>query len=308
MASHTLWRELRERGSVWGMFLTAMVYRFFGRWLAEPLLCLVVAYFFLTDGRLRKSSAQYLSRVHGRPYGRRWIQVYRHCLSFARTSLDRLDVWTNRLEKYTFNYFGEAHLVRLRQEGKGAVLISAHLGSFDTLRALAKRHNAKVHVLTDFRNSRRVSSVLKRFCPGMDEGVVAYDTTSISTIFELQQAVRRGEFVALLGDRIAAETARGAGRVSSAIFLGEKALFPQAAFIFAAHMECPVYLMFGLRRSVHRYDLYVEPFADPVELPDASRENALANYIAAYASRLEHYCRLYPLQWFNFYDFWRQPS
>jgi predicted LPLAT superfamily acyltransferase len=28
--------------------------------------------------------------------------------------------------------------------------------------------------------------------------------------------------------------------------------------------------------------------------------------IARYAQRLEHYCLMAPLQWFNFFDFWNQ--
>jgi predicted LPLAT superfamily acyltransferase len=296
------WREMREKGSVLGMFLTAWVYRAFGRWIAEPILWFVVGYYVLKDGNVRKASAQYLARVRSTVS---WLDVYKHCLSFARTSLDRFDVWTRNMDAYVFHYHGEEYLTRQVREGKGAVLIGAHLGNFDTLHAMSKRHKAKVNILVDRRNAQKFSAILRRFCPGMDEGVVEYDVKSMDTVFELEQAVQRGEFVALLGDRVSAESVRGARRVSSASFLGAPALLPQSPFLFAAHMKCPVFLMFGLRRSAREYDLYVEPFADPLELPGESREEALARYIRAYAARLEHYCRLYPLQWFNFYDFWR---
>ena len=142
----------------------------------------------------------------------------------------------------------------------------------------------------------------------MEEGIVEYDTGSMDTIFELKRAVERGEFVGLLGDRIASESARGAARVSPALFLGETAFFPQSPLIFAAHLECPVLLLFGLRRKNRVYDFYVESFADRIELHEGSREEALGRYLSAYAARLEHYCRQYPFQWFNFYDFWRRPA
>jgi predicted LPLAT superfamily acyltransferase len=38
---------------------------------------------------------------------------------------------------------------------------------------------------------------------------------------------------------------------------------------------------------------------------DRSKRDAVIRECAArYAQRLEHYCRLAPYNWFNFYDFW----
>jgi predicted LPLAT superfamily acyltransferase len=54
--------------------------------------------------------------------------------------------------------------------------------------------------------------------------------------------------------------------------------------------------------------LYFEAFAECVRLPRATREQELGRYAQAYADRLEHYCRLAPFQWFNFFDFWGDPK
>jgi len=306
-----LWRDVREKGSLWGMLFTAKMYRFLGRWAVEPVLSGIAAYFFLKDGRMRRISLHYLRRVaEASPGARRpaWTDVYRHYLSFAQISLDRFDMWTDRLRDYTFHYHGDEHLTRLAAQKRGAVLLGAHMGNADTLRALAQRRGEKVHILTDRRNSQKFSEILRRFCPHMEEGVVEYDGGSIDVIFELKQAVERGEFVSLLGDRIAAVSGRGSRRMSPALFLGETALLPQAPFLFAAHLECPVLLLFGIRRSSRVYDLYIEPFAERIELPEGPRDEALTRYTTAFAARLETYCRQSPLQWFNFYDFWGKPS
>jgi predicted LPLAT superfamily acyltransferase len=306
-----LWRDIREKGSLWGMLFTAAVYRWFGRGVTEPVLWGVVAYFFLKDGRMRRASLQYLQKIGSARQETRqpgWMDVYRHCLSFARTSLDRFDVWTDRLDRYTFQRYGEELLLHQVAQGRGAVLLGAHLGNFDMLRALARRRGGKVHIVTDRQNSQKFSESLRRFAPHVDQGVVEYDAGSMNVIFDLKQAVERGEFVGLLGDRIAATGGRGARRMSPAMFLGEQALFPQSSFLFAALLECPVFLVISLRRSHQDYDIYVERFAERIELPEGPREEALARYAALFAARLEHYCRLAPLQWFNFYDFWGKPS
>ena len=62
--------------------------------------------------------------------------------------------------------------------------------------------------------------------------------------------------------------------------------------------------MIALRRRKRCYEIYVEPVADPLDLPRQGRSEVLARHIQAFADRLAHYCRVEPYQWFNFYDFW----
>ena len=104
--------------------------------------------------------------------------------------------------------------------------------------------------------------------------------------------------VAILGDRsVDAKTA-------PLQFLGGTAQFPTGPFVLAALLHCPVLLTFGLHHPRNRYDIYCEPFADEIVLPRRGREQALHEYMQRFAYRLEHYCRLAPDNWFNFYDFW----
>jgi predicted LPLAT superfamily acyltransferase len=96
-------------------------------------------------------------------------------------------------------------------------------------------------------------------------------------------------------------------RSVAASFLGDDALFPEGPFVIAHLLACPVYLIFCLKQN-GLYRIYLEKFADPLELPRQSREQALQEVVARYAQRLEHYCLKAPLQWFNFFDFWRFPA
>ena len=116
----------------------------------------------------------------------------------------------------------------------------------------------------------------------------------------LQAAIERGELVAVLGDRVGVNE-----KTATANFLGAPARFPTGPYTLAALLRCPIYLTFGLYRAPNRYDLYCEPLCEQLELPRGAREAALAAHVQRYADRLEHYCRLAPHDWFNFYDFWR---
>ncbi|MBI3310406.1 MAG: glycosyltransferase family 2 protein, partial [Serratia liquefaciens] len=85
---------------------------------------------------------------------------------------------------------------------------------------------------------------------------------------------------------------------------GQPAPFPQGPFVLAAALRCPVFLMFGLKQQGH-LNVYFEAFADPLLLPRQQRQQALQDTVDSYAARLEHYCLLAPLDWFNFFDFWQ---
>jgi predicted LPLAT superfamily acyltransferase len=47
-----------------------------------------------------------------------------------------------------------------------------------------------------------------------------------------------------------------------------------------------------------------EAIADFSGLRREEREDAIRAGVVRYARRLESYCREYPYNWFNFFDFW----
>ena len=63
-------------------------------------------------------------------------------------------------------------------------------------------------------------------------------------------------------------------------------------------------LAFGMYRGGLRYYLSFESFSDSIAVPRQQRAQAVLALIRRYAARLEHYTRLAPYNWFNFYDFW----
>ena len=39
---------------------------------------------------------------------------------------------------------------------------------------------------------------------------------------------------------------------------------------------------------------------------DGARDALIEQSVRSYVARLEHYCRLAPYNWFNFYDYWEK--
>ena len=103
----------------------------------------------------------------------------------------------------------------------------------------------------------------------------------------------------MLGDRVF-----GADKTTRCEFLGAPATLPAGPILLAAVMHCPIILFFGLYRGGNRYDIYFEHFADEIVLNREHRAEEIQSWTQRYLKRLEHYARVAPYNWFNFYSFW----
>jgi predicted LPLAT superfamily acyltransferase len=302
------WEERAERGALLGLRITVWFYRLLGARLALLVVIPVVTYFFVTDRAGRRASLDYLRRVYATPEGRAalgrppdWWTSYRHYRSFARTILDRFELWLGREERFHFEIEGREHVRRFIDEKTGGLVLGAHLGSFDALRALARVDRVVVNVAMYTRHATRINQIFRELSPEIELRVIQLDPGSLASVFAIRRCIERGELVALLADR-ARPGERG--RRCRVPFLGSPAWFPQGPIELAAMLGCPVALMLGLRTGGRRYQVLAEPLFERVELPRQERDERAREYVAELARRLERHCLRRPLQWFNFYDFW----
>jgi len=302
------WTRAAERGSIWGIRFTAWCYRVFGRRLSLPLVHAIVTYFFLTDARRRRASLAYLRRVHADPRGRASLprppglrECYRHYRSFGLSIVDRLAIWFGRDDDFAFTTHGIDYVDALARQGRGALLLGSHVGSFDALRLLAKRAGSVVNVLMFTANAARINQVLREVAPEVEAHVIEVDPGSVQSVFTVRERLRRGEHVAILADRI---EVGDRDRALAIPLLGGAVRLPQAPVLLAGLLGCPLVSVVALREGPGRYEVFVDVLAERVRLPRAGREAAVAELLASYAGHLERACLQRPYQWFNFYDYW----
>ncbi len=295
-AAANRWQDVAEKGTVLGIRIVVVVATTLGRRAVRALLHVVAAWYVVFHPGVRRASRAYLARLNGRAS---LADVYRHVLCFARVTADRVFLARDALGRFVLEIEGEPYLRALRREKRGAVLVMSHLGSFEILRAAGDVRDVPVHFLGYFRNARMVNAVLRELNPAVEARLLEIRPDDPTFIFDVARLVEGGELVGTMGDRVGDD-----GKSVEVPFLGAPARFPTGPYLLAAALGCPVYLGFGLYHEPNRYALSCEPFAERVVLPRAARAEALTAYVARYAARLEHHCRLAPYNWFNFYDFW----
>jgi predicted LPLAT superfamily acyltransferase len=294
------WLGTAQRGSPALIRFIAWVALRVGRPVARAMLYPVVAYFAIFSVRPPRASRAYLARVlNHKPRVR---DVFRHYHAFAATLLDRVYFLTGRHADLALNVHGAEPLLALHRSRRGAVLLGSHLGSFEALHAGGvSGPQLDIGMLMDNANAQKVMRILAALDPSLSDTVISLGAPD--SLLRAKARIDAGGLVGVLGDRL-----RPGDRAVPCPFLGATMWFPEAPFVFAALTGAPIVLCFGLSRGDRRYDLHFELFRERIVLPRAGRREEVAALARDYASRLEHYTRMAPYNWFNFYDSWAVPG
>ncbi len=292
------WARRRERGSQPLIRLMVWLALRLGRRASQLLLYPVCAYFFLFSPASGRASRLYLTRVLGRPprLGERW----RHLWWFAVCLLDRVlllngRVLNGRVERFDIRLHGTGTV-----DHGGALLFGAHLGSFEVIRAAGRTlPELRLSLVMYEENARKTNAVLHAINPDLAQEIIALGRPR--SMMMVKERLEAGHLVGLLADR-----GLGSERMCPVGFLGAPAAFPLGPFRMALLLRRPVVLMVGLFAGGARYDIHFELLSAPA--PDApsgaALELAAGELMRRYVARIEHYCRMAPYNWFNFYDFW----
>ncbi len=293
------WAATPERGNGGALRLMARIALGLGWPVAQALLRPVTLFYLATSPAAQKRAARrYLGRALGREA--RWRDLWRLYFCFASTMLDRVFLLTGRAAGYQVEITGLETLRGAAGRGQGLVLLGAHMGSFDALRAVGGADApVEVRMLMHTGNAGPADALFDSLDPTRRSAVI--ELGRAEAMLEAREVIERGGVVGMLADR----APRGE-RMLEVDFLGSPAPFPGGPMTVAAVLRAPVVLGFGLWLGPRRYALRFEEFVSAVDLPRDRREAALRGWIARYAERLGEMCRAHPYNWFNFYDFWRE--
>jgi len=296
-----------ERGTLSALRFAARVYEHLGRRVVKAMLYPIAAYFFLRE-RSRDASRSYLAQVWAHPEGRKhlpgppgFFAPFRHYHEFAVQILDRMVLWMGGLAELRMDHSGSEHLFALQRAGRGAILIGAHLGSYDMPRQLAGDYGLVLNVVMFTAHAERINRFFEQLDPKSRIRVLSLEPGSLRTAFAIKACIDRGELVAVMADRLPP----GGGETPVRIgFLGREMAFPLSPFLLPCMLGCPVYLSLCLRKGDAHYETVVRPIGEGVRIPRREREKAAVELARAWVASLEEACLEHPYQWFNFYDGW----
>ncbi len=293
------WTNNPARGNMFMLRFITWCSMKLGRRATRSVLYLIAAYFLLFAPKSRRASRAYLERALDHPAGLR--DIYRHFFTFAATIHDRIYLINRRFDLFDFEIHGEELLRTLLADGNGLFLIGAHLGSFEVISAVGKKHtDLRVAMLMHEANAQKINAVLAAINPQSVQDIIGLGR--IDAMLKVRERLNDGCAVGMLADRTP-----GNDTLYPVQLLGNKANLPGGPFRMAALLKRPVIFMTGLYMGGNRYAIHFDHLADFSSTPSGGRDAAMQEAITRYAELMDKYCRKAPYNWFNFFDFW-QPA
>ena len=285
--------EGKSRGSVLGYRIYVYLMHKLGLRFAYTLLYPVVLYFCFTSRKNVKALFYYLHKRQGYTYFKSWINVYRGYYVFGQSLIDKFAIASGLKRWYSFSFDGREEIETVLGQKKGALLISAHVGNFQLSEFFfaALKKSLMVNLIVTDREKREIKEYLDNYLQKTEVNFILVED-NISHIFEINAALMRNEIVCISGDRF-----MNISKCLEGDFLGKKALFPAGPFLLGAKLNVPVLFVYVMRGGYKKYNLYAKKAAFKV-----GDENDLFD---KYRTHLEQILQKYPLQWFNYYDFWK---
>ena len=295
-----------DRRSPW-RFLEAMghnifyaILLLFGQAGAYLLLLPVILSYLICSRKIHRDVAHYMKRrfPEHSPV-QLWFDTCRLVYSFGQVLVDRGWLGVRRGARLNGDLVGNDELVKLVAKGKGMVLLTAHVGNWQT--ALAHLCGFKVPVNSLMHYEQE--AVAKHYFDLRSEGVpfkIINSDGFMGGMIESTAALQRGEVVSMMADRYAG------GPYSEVTFLGDKVRLPVAAYSLAAATGAPVVILLAAKTGRRDYNMKLWDVFYPEAVERHNRQENLRKWARRFAKSMEEYVKEYPYQWYNFFDFWRQ--
>lgn len=272
------------------------------RWLgvrpAYVLLMLIIPYYVIFRGRARRSVAPYLN--HRFPHlsrFRRLLKTIMYFYSFGQSLIDRAAMGILGPKHFTVEFPGSDELHRLAQEGRGLILLTTHIGNWQT--SMASMGALETPVYFQFQLEAHTAGRHFFDLAGQHDRFRFISPQGfLGGMVEITNALRSGECVAVMGDRA------WGGKTRTTSFLGEPAAFPITPYHLALVTGAELVVLLTVRTGKCAYRLEYTQLTKDYDRVATSREEAIRELLRRYVRCLEACLAEHPLMWFNFFDFW----
>ena len=285
----------KSKGTPLGYRIFVWVLKTFGVLPAYFMLRFVVLYYFFFSF---KASRQIYS-LYRYKLGYSWlssiVKLYKNYFYLGQSIIDKVVVMSGIKNNFTFNFDGEENLRHIAAQGKGGILLSAHIGNWDVAGHLFKRLETPINIVMYDGEHEQIKEYLEGVTGKRNMKIIIIKN-DLSHIYAISDALNKNELVCMHADRFLADN-----KTITTKFLGEDARFPMGPFLLASTFKVPVSFVFAVKESKLHYHL----FASEIKNYSAfTKDKVIDEMLKDYAVSMTAKVKQYPEQWFNYYNFW----
>jgi predicted LPLAT superfamily acyltransferase len=286
----------KSRGNKTGFRIFVWVLKHAGLKPAYLLLRFVAFYFFIFSGRAFRFQYNFFRQRLGFPVWRSVMNIYKNYYWFGQTIIDKIVLTSGLKNPFRFEFEGEENLREMVGLKKGGLLLSAHVGNWEIAGHLLQRLGTDMHIVMFDGEQQQIKDYLESITEKHSARIILIKE-DLSHIYAIQQALDNNAFVCMHADRFLA-----GNKTLSGILLNKPAFFPAGPFLLANSFKSPVSFVFAMKDRSLDYHFY----ATPAMTYAGARELSIHDMLRDYCISMENTIRKYPLQWYNYYDFWEK--
>ncbi|UCD16945.1 MAG: lysophospholipid acyltransferase family protein [Candidatus Zixiibacteriota bacterium] len=217
-----------------------------------------------------------------------FLHTSRTIVEFARQP-----VFTHEKILKMFTSDGREYLDQVLAGGKGAMLISGHLGNWELIGGWIAALGYPLDFLVGHQHNELVNDLLISFRRSLGVGIIPVGVAARGVI----KSLRSNRFVAVVSD----QHAPSGGVVVH--FFGRPAATPKGPAAFAVKVGCPIVFGACIRKGYNRHHAIAYPPIYPPQTGDTEKDIVIMSQ--AYSSLLEACIREYPDQWLWTHRRWK---
>lgn len=284
--------EGKSKGTVLGYKIFIFFIRKLGVRAAYGLLYFVALYYVFFAGKSTRSIYYYFRKRLKYSLTKSVISIYKSYYIFGKTIIDKVAISSGLKSQFTYECDGVENITNLLEKQQGGIMISAHVGNFEIAEYFFEEIDTRSQislVTTDAEHQNIKEYMEKVTIRSKVKFILVQD--DMSHIFEINNALTNGELVCFTGDRY-----MKAQKVLTESLMGKDANFPAGPFLLASRLNVPVLFVYVMKETNKHYHLY----ARSADVKNRDAQGLLRKYTES----VEWMLKKYPLQWFNYFDFW----
>ncbi len=282
----------KSKGNVLGYRIFVFCIRNLGIRTSYFVLYFVAAYYFLFLKKSNRATYYYFRQRLGYSSLKARKHVYLSYYTFGQTLIDKVAISAGLRDRFTYEFDGIGTLQKLLEKKKGGILISAHIGNFELAEQFLGEldYDVKINLVTSDLEHRAIKQYLESVSTASKAKFIII-RDDLSHIYEINKCLAGNELICFTGDRYMEGV-----KYLTAPFLGKDADFPAGPFLIASRLQVPVAFVYVMKEPGLHYHLY----AREAEVKHRNEKALLDTYLESITTMVKRY----PLQWYNYFDFW----
>lgn len=290
----------KSKGSLTGYKIFVFLIKNLGLRSAYALLFFVSFWFALFSRKASKAQFYFYRKRLKNSFFYSILNVWRNNFTFGMILIDKVAILSGLQNRFSTEHINADVIEQMIEQKTGGILVNAHIGSWEVAGQLLDRYGGKISILMYDEERQVIKEYMSQVQDQMIEIIPLKEDGS--HMIRISEILKQKGVLVMHGDRF-----REGVNTFKHSFLGAKARFPSGPYHLAAKFGVPISFATAFREKKKHYHFYaMKPFYIDYPGNIHKRKEEIYSKSKIYISELEKMIKKYPLQWFNFFQFWEE--